>query len=101
MTIGWPGNSVTGNSRKWANFSAMTKTVTVYTTPLCAPCERLKRYLTDIGVAFTVRDLMMDEAAAELMETHNIRTTPALQIGDEIIAGKDLDPERIDALLGS
>jgi hypothetical protein len=43
---------------------------------------------------------MMDEAAAELMERHNIRTSPALQVGDEIIAGKDLKPERIDALLG-
>jgi len=74
--------------------------VIVYSTPLCAPCERLKRYLADQGVQFKVKDLMMDEAAAELMERHNIRTSPALQVGDEIIAGKDLNPERIDALIG-
>ncbi len=74
--------------------------VIVYSTPLCAPCERLKRYLVEKGVAFTVKDLMMDEAAAELMEGRNIRTSPALQVGDDILAGKDLKLERIDALLG-
>ena len=74
--------------------------VIVYSTPLCAPCERLKRYLTSRGVTFTVKDLMMDEAAAELMESRNIRTSPALQVGDEILSGKDLKPERIDQLLG-
>ncbi len=74
--------------------------VIVYSTPLCAPCEQLKRYLTSQGVAFVIKDLMMDEAAAESMESLNIRTSPALQVGDEIIAGQDLKPERIDALLG-
>jgi glutaredoxin-like protein NrdH len=74
--------------------------VIVYSTPLCAPCEQLKRYLAERGVAFTVKDLMMDEAAAELMESRNIRTSPALQVDDEFLAGKDLRPERIDALLG-
>lgn len=74
--------------------------VIVYSTPLCAPCEQLKRYLKSQGVSFVVKDLMMDEAAAELMESRNIRTSPALQVGDEILAGKALNPERIDALLG-
>ena len=27
--------------------------VTVYSTPLCAPCEQLKTYLRDRGVEFT------------------------------------------------
>ncbi len=74
--------------------------VIVYSTPLCAPCERLKRYLTSQGVAFVVKDLMMDQAAAALMESRNIRTSPALQVGDEILAGKDLQQDRINALLG-
>lgn len=73
--------------------------VIVYSTPLCAPCEQLKRYLRDSGVEFVVRDLMMDEEAAELMESRNIRTSPALQVGEEILAGPDLHPEKIDALL--
>ena len=74
--------------------------VIVYSTPLCAPCERLKQYLAAHDVEFTVKDLMMDEEAADLMMSRNIRTSPALQVGDEILFGKDLNPERIGALLG-
>lgn len=79
----------------------MGREVIVYSTPLCAPCERLKAFLKERDVEFTVRDLMMDEAAADLMASHNIRAAPALQIGDEIISGKDLNPDRIAALLGA
>ena len=73
--------------------------VIVYSTPLCAPCEQLKEYLRAKGVDFTVKDLMIDEEAAELMESRNIRSSPALQVGEEILAGADLKPETIDALL--
>ncbi|HJP35336.1 MAG TPA: glutaredoxin family protein [Gammaproteobacteria bacterium] len=78
----------------------MTRHVIVYSTPLCAPCERLKDYLKSQGIEFTVKDLMMDEAAAELMASNNIRTSPALQVDDIIVSGKDLNPERIAELLG-
>lgn len=78
----------------------MPQEVIVYSTPLCPPCERLKKYLAARGVEFRVRDLMMDEAAAELMGSRNIRTSPALQVGDEFLSGGDLTPERIDGLLG-
>ena len=74
--------------------------VIVYVTPLCGPCERLKNYLRSRGVAFEVKDLMMDEAAATLLEDGNIRTTPVLQVGDEILAGVRLKTDNIDALLG-
>ncbi len=77
----------------------MTHNVIVYSTPLCAPCERLKDHLKSQGIEFTVKDLMMDEAAAELMASHNIRTSPALQVGDVILSGKGLNPERIAELL--
>ena len=78
----------------------MSREVIVYSTPLCAPCERLKKYLTARGVEFTVKDLLMDETAADLLADHNIRTSPALQVGSEILSGIDLNPERIDAVLG-
>jgi glutaredoxin-like protein NrdH len=71
----------------------------VYTTPLCAPCEALKRILTMEGLAFEVKDLLVDETAAQLMERHGIRTAPALGIDGEIFAGEDLKPERLVALL--
>ena len=73
--------------------------ITVYTTPFCAPCEQLKRYLKDQGVAFTVRDLMMDEAAADRLEARNIRSTPALEVDGAFYAGETLTPEKLRAVL--
>jgi len=75
-------------------------TVTVYSTPLCQPCEQLKSYLRDQGVDFIVKDLMMDEDAAEFIDDHNIRTSPVLQVGDELFHGADLEPAKINAALG-
>lgn len=73
--------------------------IIVYTTPFCAPCEQLKRILTTEGLAFEIKDLMVDEEAAELMERHGIRSAPALGIDGEIYAGDDLRPDRLVALL--
>lgn len=74
--------------------------VTVYSTPLCAPCEQLKSYLRERGVEFAARDLMMDEDAAEFIESKNIRSSPVLQVDDTLLHGPDLEPAKIDALLG-
>ena len=74
--------------------------VTVYSTPLCAPCEQLKAYLRECGVDFTAKDLMMDEDAAEFIDAQNIRTSPVLQVGDILLHGAELEPSKIDALLG-
>ena len=73
--------------------------VIVYTTPLCAPCEALKRILNTEGIPFEVRDLMADEAAAELMARHGVRSAPALGIDGVIYSGEDLRPERLVELL--
>jgi glutaredoxin len=74
--------------------------VIVYSTPLCQPCEQLKNYLREKGVAFTAKDLMMDEDAAEFIDEKNIRTSPVLQVGETLLHGRDLEPGKIDALLG-
>ncbi|MGD8417084.1 MAG: glutaredoxin family protein [Pseudomonadales bacterium] len=71
----------------------------VYSSPLCAPCEALKRLLASEGLAFEVRDVMVDEAAATLLERHGIRSTPVLGIDDALYAGDDLAPDRLVALL--
>ena len=73
--------------------------VTVFSTPLCAPCDQLKNYLLDRGVEFTSKDLMMDEDAAEFIDSKNIRTSPVLQVDDTLLHGQELEPSRIDALL--
>ena len=74
------------------------RNVIVYSSPLCAPCERLKEYLKSRGVAFTVVDVMMDEDAAELLESRNIRSTPVLSVDGELVVGFQREP--IDKLLG-
>ncbi|MHA1536020.1 MAG: glutaredoxin family protein [Alphaproteobacteria bacterium] len=78
----------------------MDSEIVLYVTPLCAPCERIKAYLRSRGVDFSVKDLMMDEAAAEFLESRNIRSSPVLRVGDDILAGVSLNTEKIDALLG-
>ena len=79
---------------------AIAREVIVYSTALCAPCEALKRYLRSRGVAFTVKDPMMDEDVALFLEDRQIHTTPVLEVDGEILAGNHLRTERIDALLG-
>lgn len=71
--------------------------VIVYSTALCAPCERLKQHLAARGVPFVVKDPMMDEDAAEFLEERDIMTTPVLSVGDELVIG--YDDKAVDALL--
>jgi len=74
--------------------------VILYSTPFCVPCDQLKDYLAARDVPFVVRDLMMDEEAAERLEEFGIRSTPALEVNGKIYAGANLNPETIHALLG-
>jgi glutaredoxin len=74
--------------------------VIVYTTALCPPCDDLKAYLTSRDVPFETADPMMDEDAAEFLEDHNVRSAPALRVGDQVVGGGALTRERVDELLG-
>ncbi|MDH3233029.1 MAG: glutaredoxin family protein [Alphaproteobacteria bacterium] len=76
------------------------RSVIVYSTPLCAPCEALKSYLREHDIAFTAKDLMMDEAAADKMARLNIRSSPALEVDGEVLAGPTLTQEKVNSLLG-
>ena len=77
----------------------MTPRLIVYSTPLCRPCEALKRILTAEGLDFEVVDLLVDEEAAALMEREGVRSSPALSIDGRIYAGADLEMENLAALL--
>ncbi len=76
----------------------MAREVIVYSSPLCAPCERMKEYLRSRGVPFKVVDVMIDEEAGELLESKNIRSTPVLSVDGEMVVGFQRDA--IDKLLG-
>ncbi len=65
-------------------------TLTVFSSPLCGPCERMKAWLVEHEYRFSVRDVMMDEDAGELLESRDIRTTPVLQVGEEFVIGFDI-----------
>lgn len=73
--------------------------IIIYTTPLCAPCDLLKRILISEGLIFEVQDLMVNEAAAALLEKQGIRTAPALSIDGQLYSGEDLNPDCLAALL--
>jgi mycoredoxin len=45
----------------------MTRDLTIFSTPWCGYCIRLKRQLTDAGVPYSEVDISLDEAAAELV----------------------------------
>ncbi|MCC6532979.1 MAG: glutaredoxin family protein [Burkholderiales bacterium] len=74
--------------------------VVVYSTPLCAPCERLKQYLESKGVSFVAKDLLMDEEAAEKMEDLGIRSAPVLEVDGRCYSGSELTPEFLAQVLG-
>lgn len=71
--------------------------VIVYSTPLCIPCEELKRHLTANNVPFTLVDVLIDEDAAELLEDAGIYSSPAISIAGELFDGADA--ARVNALL--
>ncbi len=74
--------------------------ITVYSTPFCAPCERLKHFLAQKGIEFAAKDLMMDEDAAERLERLGIRSSPVLEIDGKFYTGPQLAPESLAGLLG-
>jgi glutaredoxin len=77
----------------------VSQSVIVYTTPLCVPCEALKRALKVRGVPFRTVDLLMDEEAAERLEEQGIRSAPALEVDGRFYTGAALADDRLDTLL--
>ena len=44
--------------------------------------------------------LQICTGAARDIDSHNIRSSPVLQVDDELLFGPELGPEKIDELLG-
>ncbi|MFO1082429.1 MAG: glutaredoxin family protein [Reyranellaceae bacterium] len=77
----------------------MSGRVIVYSTPLCVPCEALKRRLAARGVAFTTVDLLMDEEAADRLEERGLRSAPVLEVDGQLHAAANLTEDQLDWLL--
>ena len=98
-----PGIAVTvakvgGGHTKKENREPMDREIIVYSTPLCAPCESLKNHLRTAGIAFIVKDVLMDEEAGEFLESRGIFTTPVLSVNGELLEG--FKPDKVNDLLG-
>lgn len=66
--------------------------IIVYTQPDCPPCEISKRFLTEYGFDFELKDIRKDpKAREELIEKYKSYSTPTFVINEEVITGFDLD----------
>ncbi|MXG91652.1 mycoredoxin [Nocardioides flavescens] len=62
----------------------MSQSFTMYTTPWCGYCHRLKSQLDREGITYDVVDIEQDPAAAKVVETANggNQTVPTLVYSD-------------------
>ena len=68
------------------------KNIIVYTQPDCPPCEITKRFLTEYGFSFEVKNIKTDQKARmELIETYQSYSTPTIVIGEKVITGFDIE----------
>lgn len=73
--------------------------VTVYTSPTCVWCGRIKDYLTDNSITFREIDISRDQdAAQELVKRSGQMGVPQTDVGGQIVVG--FDRPKLDRLLG-
>ncbi len=62
--------------------------VTVYSTPTCPYCVRVKQFLKDNGVAYTDYDVGTDQAKAkEMLDKSGQMGVPVIDVDGTIIVG--------------
>lgn len=92
-----PSGSVAPNERHSA--TGNTHRVTVFSTPTCPWCSRLKAYLRKQQIAFKEIDVSRDaHAAQEMVRRSGQMGVPQAWIDGHVVVG--FDRRRIDALLG-
>lgn len=73
--------------------------VSVYSTPACVHCSRLKDYLRERRVKYQEIDVSRDERkAAEMVHKSQQQGVPVTDFNGTIVVG--FDRERIDRLIG-
>jgi len=60
-------------------------------------CNRVKEFLSQMGIEFTERDIMVDDRAIAELEELGYMTTPVTLIDGEVVVGFDRD--RLEQLL--
>ncbi len=68
----------------------MSKTVTIYSTPVCHFCQAAKEFFTDNEVEFTDIDVAADqEKRQEMIEMTGQMGVPVIRIDDDVVVGFD------------
>jgi glutaredoxin 3 len=76
----------------------MMEEITVYTSPTCPWCSKVKEYLDGKGVGYREVDVASDfNAAKRMIETTGQRGVPVITKGTDYVVGFDRD--RIDSML--
>ncbi len=66
----------------------MSEDITVYTSPTCPWCTKVKSYLNDKGVAFQEVDVAADEFAAQkLFDLTGQMSVPVITKGSDVVVG--------------
>lgn len=73
------------------------KDVIVFTSNTCGYCHEVKKYLDEIGVAYTERNVSEDKSARKELMSQGFMGVPVIYIGDDIVQG--FDKAKIDELL--
>lgn len=77
----------------------MNKKITIYSTPICPYCVRVKQFLKDNNIEFEDIDVSENqEAASEMIKKSGQMGVPVVDIDGEIIVG--FDKEKIKKSLG-
>ena len=72
--------------------------VSIYSTPTCTYCYRLKDYLRERGVKFVDYDVSRDERkAGEMLNKSRQTSVPVLDFNGTVVVG--FDKSRIDRLI--
>jgi glutaredoxin 3 len=64
--------------------------VTLYTTPTCPWCSRVRTFLDEHKVTYTEKDVAADQSAAmEMIQRSGQQGVPVTAAGDEVVVGFD------------
>ncbi|TCL67363.1 glutaredoxin-like YruB-family protein [Hydrogenispora ethanolica] len=66
----------------------MDENVTVYTTPTCPWCNKVKSYLSEKGVSYQEVDVAADDSAAQkLYDLTGQLSVPVITKGEQVVVG--------------
>lgn len=72
--------------------------VTVYTTPTCPWCYKVKTFLDEQGIGYNEVNVADDyEAAQKMVDLTGQRSVPVITRGERYVVG--FDPERLENML--